>query len=454
MSPRQRESLRNETKEMFYFAFNNYMNRAYPLDELKPLNCTGRGRDRKHPENHDNDVLGDYMLTLVDTLDTLVVMNDKATFAAAVQAVAEQLKLNQDSRVQVFETTIRVLGGLLSAHLLATDPRMGFQLAGYRNELLSLAYELGLRLMPAFEASPTGIPYSRVNLAYGLPPDELTNNCPAGAGSLILEFGMLSRLTGDPQFERAANRALDALWQRRSPLGLVSTDIDVVLGMWQNRVFTVGAGIDSYLEYLLKAEILFDDPAYGDMFEELYRAMMLHVRDTQGYLYLWIDMYSRAIVSQFVDSLGAFLPGLQVLAGDVDNAIRGHLVYYHIWRKYNMLPERYDFHLRQPAMAQYPLRPEFIESTYFLYRATKNPFYLEVGEMVLRDLQRYARVSCGFTSIENVETKKHANRMESFFLSETLKYLYLLFDEDNIINHSDVNFVFTTGKSAHLSNPT
>ncbi|KAI9594227.1 ER degradation enhancer, mannosidase alpha-like 1 [Syncephalis fuscata] len=431
---------------MFYFAFDKYMTHAFPLDELKPLNCTGRGRDYVKWDNHDNDVLGDYSLTLIDTLDTLVVLKDKASFSQAIRMVIEHVSFNRDNRIQLFETTIRVLGGLLSAHLLATDKRFGFDLDWYNDELLNMAHDLGVRLMPAFTESPTGIPYARVNLKYGVPPNELTDTCPAGAGTLILEFGMLSRLTGDPQFEQAAHRALEGLWSRRSKLGLVGSVLDVITGTWINRIFTVGAGVDSYIEYLLKAEILFDEPLYGQMFEDIYRSVMLNSRDTQGYLYLWIDMHTQNLRTQFIDSLGAFFPGLQVLDGDVDNAIRGHLVYYEIWKKYGLLPERYSFQERKPAMEQYPLRPEFVESTYFLYRATKNPFYLEVGEMIVKSLQAYARVDCGFTTVENVITKQKANRMESFFLSETLKYLYLLFDEDNIINHSDVNFVFTTGK--------
>ncbi|RKP26156.1 glycoside hydrolase [Syncephalis pseudoplumigaleata] len=412
---------------MFYFAFDKYMTHAFPLDELKPLNCTGRGRDRLHPMVYDNDILGDFSLTLVDTLDTLVVLNDKASFSHAIRLVIDHVSFDLDSRVQVFETTIRVLGGL--AHLLATDARFGFELDWYNDELLALAHDLGLRLMPAFTASPTGIPFSRVNLRHGMLPDELSDTCPAGAGTLILEFGMLSRLTGDPQFEEAAHHALEGLWSRRSKLGLVGNTLDVVTGAWLGRIFTVGAGIDSYIEYLLKAEILFDEPLYGRMFEEIYRSTMLNARDLQGYLYLWIDMHDHSLRTEFVDSLGAFFSGLQVLDGDIDNAIRGHLVYYEIWRKYGLLPERYSFKTHKPTMSYYPLRPEFVESTYFLYRATKNPFYLEVGEMIVESLQTYARVECGFTSIEDVVTMEKANRMESFFLSETLKYLYLLFDE-------------------------
>ncbi|KAG8727947.1 alpha mannosidase-like protein, partial [Ceratobasidium sp. 428] len=92
----------------------------------------------------------------------------------------------------------------------------------------------------------------------------------------------------------------------------------------------------------------------------------------------------------------------------------------------------------------YPLRPEFIESTYFLYRSTGDTFYLDVGERVLLDLIRRAKVDCGLSTLSNVQTGEHEDRMESFALSETLKYLYLLFDEDNKINSDHSNLVFTT----------
>ena len=80
-----------------------------------------------------------------------------------------------------------------------------------------------------------------------------------------------------------------------------------------------------------------------------------------------------------------------------------------------------------------------------LYRATKHPYYLEVGEEILEDLNSLMRVECGFASLSDVVKKTRTDRMESFFLSETLKYLYLLFDEDNVFNHLDSNFVFSTG---------
>lgn len=80
-------------------------------------------------------------------------------------------------------------------------------------------------------------------------------------------------------------------------------------------------------------------------------------------------------------------------------------------------------------------------------KATKNPYYLHVGERIMEDINKYTRTTCGFAAIKNVLTKSLDDRMESFFLSETLKYLYLLFDTDNIFNKLDSNFVFTTGKN-------
>jgi mannosidase alpha-like ER degradation enhancer 3 len=97
---------------------------------------------------------------------------------------------------------------------------------------------------------------------------------------------------------------------------------------------------------------------------------------------------------------------------------------------------------------QYHLRPEFIESTYFLYKATGDSYYLQVGKKALKTLKQYTKVPCGFAAVNDIRTGKHEDRMDSYVLSETIKYLYLLFSEDSdlIINLDD--FIFTT--EAHL----
>lgn len=81
---------------------------------------------------------------------------------------------------------------------------------------------------------------------------------------------------------------------------------------------------------------------------------------------------------------------------------------------------------RTPDVYFYPLRPEFVESTYLLYLATRSPFYQHVGLQIIDSLNVHTRVSCGFATVHNVEEKNLEDRMESFFLSETCKYLYLV----------------------------
>jgi mannosidase alpha-like ER degradation enhancer 1 len=155
--------------------------------------------------------------------------------------------------------------------------------------------------------------------------------------------------------------------------------------------------------------------------------------DGNGFLYKNVNMDSAQLITSWIDSLAAFFPGLQVLYGDLNRAIRPHLLYFTIWEKYHSLPERFDFSTKAPAISSYPLRPELIESTYFLFQATNNHYYLEVGERLLLDLEQ-TKTNCGYAGIEDVTTKKPGTRMESFFLSETLKYLFLLFDIGTIIH--------------------
>ena len=85
---------------------------------------------------------------------------------------------------------------------------------------------------------------------------EVAESNTAAVGSLALEFGTLSRLTGDPAFEDAAKTASRALWKMRSRFNLMGSAIDVVKGTWINKSGGVGAGGDSFYEYLMKAYIL------------------------------------------------------------------------------------------------------------------------------------------------------------------------------------------------------
>lgn len=108
-----------------------------------------------------NDVAGNFSVTLIDALDTLVILNDPPKFEKAVRDIIDWISFDVDTKPQVFETTIRVLGGLLSGHQFASAPAQPFYIPWYRDELLNMAHDLGKRLLPAFK-TPTGIPFARV----------------------------------------------------------------------------------------------------------------------------------------------------------------------------------------------------------------------------------------------------------------------------------------------------
>ncbi|KAI0422570.1 glycoside hydrolase family 47 protein [Xylaria grammica] len=546
MRPGRVAELRQETVDMFYHGFDNYMQIAFPEDELRPVSCTPLTRDPHNPRNVElNDVLGNYSLTLIDSLSTLAILASAppdsrdtgpealADFQEGVAALVVQYGdgragpsgrglrghgFDVDSKVQVFETVIRGVGGLLSAHLFAVGelPITGYdpEKAGvdieehpiawpngfkYDGQLLRLALDLAQRLLPAFYTQ-TGMPYPRVNLRHGIPfyvnsplhentsphprPDEspeITETCSAGAGSLVLEFTVLSRLTGDPRFEQAAKRAFWAVWSRRSNIGLIGAGVDAEEGHWIGGFSGIGAGIDSFFEYALKTHILLSghelpnqtipnhiaheswlDPnriysplsdkdnspdSFLEAWHHAHAAIKRHLySDMHHPHYVNAHLSTGSPQTFWIDSLGAYYSGLLTLAGELDEAIETHLLYTALWTRYSALPERWsvrDGHI-EGGLGWWPGRPEFIESTYHLYRATRDPWYLYSGEMILKDITRRCWTECGWSGLQDVRTGEKSDRMESFFLGETAKYLYLLFDADHPLNKLDAPYVFTT----------
>ena len=538
---------------MFYHGFDNYMMHAFPEDELKPISCGPLTRDRANPAHIElNDALGNYSLTLIDSLSTLAILasspstfggKNKALtyFQKGVGALVEQYGdgspdeagtgkrstgFDVDSKVQVFETVIRGVGGLLSAHLFAVgdlpingyhpkdesssrDARGAEQVLSiqwpngfvYDGQLLRLAQDLARRILPAFHTK-TGIPYPRVNLRHGVPfyPNspvnqnaetgqchtgqnkkaELTETCSAGAGSLVLEFATLSRLTGDPRYEQLAKRAFWSIWERKSSVGLVGAGIDAETGLWMSGYTGIGAGIDSFYEYAHKASVLLsgspvprDQPydltegtsslahsdsvseehqkaeAFGRVWQESHASIKRHLYRGSMYIhphYVQADLYTGASRAFWLDSLSAFYPGLLATTGDLEEAIETHLLATALWTRYSALPERWSTSTGsvESGLGWWGGRPEFIESTYHIYRATRDPWYLHVGEMTLRDIKRRCWTKCGWAGLQDVRNGDLSDRMESFFLGETTKYLFLLFDEDHPLNKLDAPFVFST----------
>ncbi|KAE8899330.1 Alpha-mannosidase I [Phytophthora fragariae] len=441
MEEEERKALTKTVRDMLYHAYNGYLKHAFPQDDLLPLSCRGGEFE-----------LGRLpMLTLVDTLDTLAVLEDATEFRRAVGLVVENADFDLDTEVSVFETTIRLLGGLLSAHLFAvnTDLKL-YPEGGYDGALLRLAVDLGERLMPAFD-TVTGIPYGTVNLKHGVPKGETPIASTAGAGSLSIEFTMLSVLTGDPKYAAASRGAVRALYQRRSKIGLLGKHINTKTGDWTETSSGPGSNSDSFYEYLLKMYELFGDRESLEMFAQVYPAVLAH--NKHGDWYTDVSMYtgchhhsgSSAVV---FESLAAFWPGMQIAAGDLKPAAESMNAFYRVWRDYGFLSEQFNVGDWKPVKsrggggARYPLRPELIESTFYMHEATNDSSWLRAGAHVVHSLQKYAKTPCGYASIADVESKKQEDYMPSFFLSETCKYLYLLFNTTHFFRQG--NYVMTT----------
>lgn len=336
-----------------------------------------------------------------------------------------------DKNVSVFETNIRIVGGLISSHLLYRKAGMPLP-EGWpcKGPMLDLAVDLANRLLPAFNTT-TGMPYGSVNLRYGVNKGETPVTCTAGVGTYIVEFGALSRLTGDERFENAALRALEALYESRSEIGLVGNHINTATGVWTATEAGIGAGVDSYFEYLVKGYVLFNNRRLLKMWRNLEVPIERFLNDRDWYV--WANMKTGSTTQKIAQSLDGFLPGMKTLLGETEQAMRTHLNYYSVFSKFNSWPEFYSIDSQAPIQGRegFPLRPEFIESTVYLYQATKDPVLLEIGAEFLVAINKTARTECGFATVDNVLTGVRADRMESFYIAETLKYLYLLFDPDH-----------------------
>jgi ER degradation enhancer, mannosidase alpha-like 2 len=397
--------------------WRGYEEHARGHDELKPVSGGFR------------DWYGESLLmTPVDALDTLLLAGLPEESARAKALVLERLSFDRDVTVKNFEVTIRLLGGLLSS----------FQLTGDRR-LLALADDLGRRLLPVF-ASPTGMPYMFVNLKTGKASGARSN--PAEIGTLLLEFGTLSKLTGNPVYLEKARRAVTVLYARRSPIGLVGEEIDVETGEWKSAASHVGGGIDSYYEYLAKSARLFGDAELERMWRESRKAVDAHLADqaASGLWYGQADMTSGQRTATEFGALQSFLPALLAFDGDLGRARRLEESCFRMWTLHGIEPEALDYSSMKVTEAGYPLRPEIVESAYYLYRYTKDPRYLDMGRVIFADLEKYCGVENGYTVLKSVVTKERGDLMPSYFLAETLKYLYLLFSPEDAADFEHVVF--------------
>uniref|UniRef100_UPI00398EBCF9 endoplasmic reticulum mannosyl-oligosaccharide 1,2-alpha-mannosidase-like isoform X2 n=1 Tax=Pristiophorus japonicus TaxID=55135 RepID=UPI00398EBCF9 len=437
--------------DAFQHAWKGYKQYAWGHDELKPISKTysewfGLG------------------LTLVDALDTMWILGQKEEFEEAKKWVINELNLGKNVDVNLFETTIRILGGLLSVYNLTGD-----------QVFLDKANELGNRLMPAFN-TPSKIPYSDVNIGRGTahPPRWTSDSTVAEVTSIQLEFRELSRLTKEEKYQAAVDEVMKRIHKLGGKRdGLVPMFINTNSGQFSHLgVYTLGARADSYYEYLLKQWIQ-GGRIEADLLEDYLQAIegvkKNLIRKSEPSKLTFVGELSHNQFSPKMDHLVCFLPGTLALGAhhglSADHMELAKELIETCYQMYAQIetglsPEIVHFNLSphsnkdvevKPADRHNLLRPETVESLFYMYRFTRDKKYQDWGWEILQNFNKYTRVGTGgYTSINNVRSSENPeprDKMESFFLGETLKYFFLLFSDDfNLISLD--KYIFNT--EAHV----
>ena len=401
-------ALARDVKAQMAWAWDQYRAHAWGKDEIRPV--TGTASSFPLKTRH----LG---LSLVEALDTLWVMGLDSRFRDGVDWVKASFDADVDGEVSVFETSIRLVGGLLSAHHACGDP-----------VLLAKARDLADRLLPAF-ATPTGMPYRFVNLKTGAVREPVTS--PADIATYLPEWGTLSRLTGDPRYAAAARKAMVAVFDRRSGLDLVATKIDVLTGEWRSRQATVGSYCDSFFEYLWDSWQLFGDADCKRMYDVCTAAILKHQQVWKDGS-LWfadVDFETGAVVSTEQDELASFYGGLLGQGG----AAKEGAAYTESWAKvqarYGVLPEGYDYATATPTQRGNALRPELVDAAFTLWLLDRDPRWREIGAAHFAAMKRWNKAEYGYTDLADVtaDPKRQADHCPGYWWSEQMKYYYLLF---------------------------
>lgn len=418
--------------DSFLHAWNAYKKYAWGQDELRPISKTGQ----------------EWMgvgLSIIDSLDTLIIMGLNEEYNLSRDWVEKNLNFDRDVEVQLFEMTIRTLGGLLAAFHLSNDQLF-----------LNKAIELGNKLTPCFKGA-TKVPCIRINL----PRQQATflEISAAEIGSIQLEFRDLSRSSNDSKFENEVSAVSDHLHHMKKLDGLVPCFLSPHTGLFlTSSPISVGASADSYYEYLLKQWI-----QTGKTREWMKKDYLNSIEGIKKHLLRFSQPNRFAFVGSLTNTasntplrnemehLSCFLPGTLAL-GVIHGLDKSHLqlasdltnTCYHM---YNSTPTKLspevavmntDVNRNVDITTQYNTRynaqrPETVESLFYMYRASNNPIYREWGWNIFKAFEKHMKVDGGYASIDNVmsvENPGHKDKMESFFLAETLKYLFLLFSDD------------------------
>ncbi|KAK7095421.1 endoplasmic reticulum mannosyl-oligosaccharide 1,2-alpha-mannosidase-like isoform X2 [Littorina saxatilis] len=433
--------------DAFKHAWKAYKAHAWGHDELHPIS-------KKHSEWFG---VG---LTLVDAVDTMVIMGLKEEYEESKEWVTDKLTFAVSRDVNLFEITIRVLGGMLSSYHLT-----GEEIFKQR------AVELADKLLPCFN-SQSKVPYSDVNLLTGNAhaprwgPDSSTSEVT----TIQLEFRDLSKVTGDNKYADAVHEVSMHVHDLPKQDGLVPIFINANSGSFRSTAtITLGARGDSYYEYLLKQWIqsgkkltVFKDD-YVDAMTGVKERL---VRKSEPSKLTFIgELLSGRNFSPKMDHLVCFLAGTLALGAynglDKSHRTLGEELAYTCYQTYarqptrlapeityfNLAPEAKEDLIVKPLDAHNLLRPETVESLFVLYRVTGDQKYRDWGWQMFLAFEKHTKIpDGGYSSISNVKdagNPRFRDKMESFFLSETLKYFYLLFSDDPGLIPLD-EYVFNT----------
>ncbi|KIM34447.1 glycoside hydrolase family 47 protein [Serendipita vermifera MAFF 305830] len=461
-------------KDAFIEAYNAYESKAFPKDELRPL--TGDGVQ----------ILNGWGLTAVDALDTMLLMGLHAQANRTIRHV-ETLDFSGRHKTLFFETTIRYLGGLLSAYHLTKNPI-----------LLQKADELGKSLLAAFNTT-SGLPVFAIDSGNGdrIPMDWNGGySLLAEIASCQMEFKYLAYLTDTPIYYETVDRVTSILERQQGPGGLWNTFWNTTDGKQANKHLSIGAWADSGYEYLLKEYLLTGQT--DKRLESMYKKSMfgaisqlVFISPNRHMIYI-TDIRERLVTAQF-EHLSCFFPallalGTHILPNWTQNELELHQMVAHglaesCWLTYKDSPsglgpedvlfnpflprdmdsgrfiKHYDAWattgrkgagpiglnpLATPVKSRifqgvqrdysiklpdYKLRPETVEAMYLMWKTTKNPIWRERSWEIFENMLRWTRKDNGFAALSRAWDPQAGsqNSMPSFFLAETLKYLYLSF---------------------------
>lgn len=413
-----KQNLSQKVKDEFVYVWNNYKKYAWGYDDLKPISKSGSNWYNKT-----------VCMTAVDAYDAMLLMGLEKEAKEAKKLIKDSLNFEIDDYVSNFEMTIRILGGLLSAYQLDNDVYF-----------LRMAEDLGQRLLPAFN-SPTGLPYRYVNLKTGDTRDAI--NVTSEIGTLVLEYGTLSKFSGNPVYFNVAKNALIGLNSRKDPnTGLPGLLIDIETGEWVFKESSISGGIDSYYEYLIKGAMLFKDQELLKIYDESKKNIEKYLCDTVDNR-IWYGAANMQTGTRTRTEFGAidayYIPVL-LLGGDTVKAQNLMKSCFYMWDYYSMSPEKFNYMTNELLIKSSELRPELFESAYFLWQSTQDSSLITRCEDMLNTIIIKCKVLGGYAPIADLLGNKKIDLLNSYFLSETLKYAFLILNDEPTFDLENVIF--------------